>query len=61
VDRHPGRAEGVDIPVHGPLRNLQALGKLARGEAAAGLEQEQQGEDAIGPHSFLMMTQDVNN
>jgi hypothetical protein len=41
VDRHPGRAEGVDVPVHGPLRNLQALGKLAGGEAAAGLEQEQ--------------------
>jgi len=39
VDRHPGRAQGVDVSVHRPFRNLQALGQLARREAAASLEQ----------------------
>ncbi len=38
VDRHSGRTEGVDISVHRPFRNLQALGQLISGEAAAGLE-----------------------
>jgi hypothetical protein len=53
VDRHPGRAQGVDVPVHGPFGNLQTLGELARGEAAASLEQEEQGEDPIGSHSLF--------
>jgi hypothetical protein len=50
VDGDAGAAEGVHVAVDRPLRDLEAGGEFARGQAAMDLEQEQDREQAIGAH-----------
>jgi hypothetical protein len=49
-ERDAGDAESFHIAMCGALRNFEALGYLARGEAAVGLEQHEGGEESVGFH-----------
>ena len=49
-DRDAGGAQGVDVAVDGPDRDLELVGQLSRGQAAAGLEDQQQVDQSTGTH-----------
>jgi hypothetical protein len=51
VDRDAGGAEGLDVAVDGPNRDLQLAGQLGRGQPTAVLEVEEQLEEARGAHA----------
>lgn len=61
MDGDTGRAQGVDVAVNGPPRNLQTCGELACGQAPTGLQKKEQSDYAICANGLLMMTADVNN
>jgi hypothetical protein len=50
VQRDAGRVQGVHVPVDGADGDFQLLGQLIRGQAAAGLEQQQDRDQAAGTH-----------
>ena len=50
VDRDAGLGEGLDVAVDRPNRDLELLGQLGRRHPAAGLEEEQDIDEAGGAH-----------
>ena len=50
VDGHPGGAQRLDVAMDCALGHLQPLGQLPRAQPPMALEQEQQGEEAVGLH-----------
>ena len=46
VDRHARRAQCLDVAMDRAHRDLELAGQLTRGQAAPGLEQEQQRDEA---------------
>ena len=50
VDRDARRAERLDVAVDRPDRDLELAGELGRGEPAAGLEQQEQGQQPGRAH-----------
>ncbi len=53
-DRHARRAQGVEVAVDGALGALEFGGERGGGHAPARLEQQQQGEQAIGAHGAIL-------
>ncbi len=47
VHRDPGGGQRLDIPVDGAHGHLQPLGEFVRGDAAAGLQEQQDREQAV--------------
>ena len=53
VDRDTGRREGLDVAVDGAGGDLQPLGELRGGDRAAGLEEQQERQEAVGLHACI--------
>ena len=51
VDRNAGLAQGIDVTVDGPDRDLELFGQLGGGQASARLQQEQQVNQATRAHA----------
>ncbi|SCG72955.1 hypothetical protein GA0070613_5202 [Micromonospora inositola] len=52
--RYPGRHQRLDVPLHGPLADLQLPGQLAGAGQAADLELEQEGHHPRGTHPPIL-------
>ncbi|CAM5280236.1 hypothetical protein SVIOM74S_07949 [Streptomyces violarus] len=52
VDRDTGGRQGLDVAVDGADRHLQAFGEFACGDPAAGLEEQQDRQQAVGLHGI---------
>ena len=50
IDRDPSLAERLDVAMDRPDRDLELIGQLARRQLAAGLEEEEQRDEAGGAH-----------
>jgi len=49
-DRNAGATQGVEVAADGAAGHLQPVRQVARAQAAVGLEQEQDREQAVGTH-----------
>lgn len=52
--RHAGGAEGVEVAVDGALGDLQPGGQVPRRQPAAGLQEQHQGDQPVGPHAPVL-------
>ena len=54
VQRDAGRVQRLDVPVDRADRHLELAGELGRGQAAAGLQQQEDGDQAAGAHVSIL-------
>ena len=53
-DRHAGRAQLLDVAMHGPHRDLELAREFSRGQAASALEQQEQVDETAGAHRAMV-------
>jgi hypothetical protein len=54
VDRDAGAGQRLQVAARGGHRHLQFGGQLGRGDPAAGLDEQESGDEAIGAHGFFL-------
>lgn len=54
LDGDPGGAERVDVPVHGADGDLELGGEFGGGHPAPVLEEQEEGEEAVGAHDGIV-------
>ncbi len=54
-DRHPGRAQRLQVAVDGPDADAQLGGQGTGRDPAPGLEQQDQGHQAVGAHPLRLV------
>ena len=53
VDRQARHAEGLEVAARRPFRDLQLFGDLGRRHLAAGLQEQEDGDETVGPHGRI--------
>ena len=59
VDRQPRHAERVEVAPGGPLGHLELGGHLGRRHPASLLQEQEDGDEAVGTHLVIMCSKPV--